>query len=239
MAARLLGTAKAPVGPWYASFVVQKNREAFNTFVDALPLAVPPFLSGHGATRAARHSKAVWVFFGQNPRARPLPGRNEHTDAIAHSGTWHLQLRGSKVWTLRPTAELARRTKSLRGAGRVRVRCRTGDVLCVNTRLWWHSTHIPGRCPLSLSVARDMYLDGRQPAPCDMTNVEGHYATRNIPRGTVVFTEDDAPDLQLPRSHDSNCTLSEDPDGRTVVVAKKRINAGDWFSLSDSEDETG
>uniref|UniRef100_A0A7S4VL84 Uncharacterized protein n=1 Tax=Alexandrium monilatum TaxID=311494 RepID=A0A7S4VL84_9DINO len=236
----LLGRKKSPAGPWYASFVVQRSRGALAAFLQALPMVVPPFLQKKGCRGfpAAKHSDAVWVFFGQNPQARPLQGRPEHTDAIAHSGTWHLQLRGSKVWVLRPTAELRRSARPLRGVGRVRVRCREGDLLCVNTRLWWHSTRIPGRCPLSLSVARDMYLDGTRPTACDMTNVDGHFATRNIPRGTVVFSEEDAPDLELPRKPDANLALAEGPDGGLLVVAMRRIAAGEWFSLAESEDES-
>lgn len=184
-----------------------------------------------------RHSNAVWVFFGTNPLKRPLHGRPEHTDALEHDGTWHLQLRGAKVWTLRPTAELIKRAPSLRGVGRVRVRCDAGDVLCLNTRLWWHSTHIPGGCDLSLSVARDMYFHGSDSTGrCDMTNIDGHYATRAIARNEVVFAAADAPDLALPRSRSANCAV-RDLDGALVVVAKRKIASGEWFSVSDSEEE--
>lgn len=227
-APEVLGKACAPAGPWYASFIVQRHRAAFSAFLQDLPMAAPPFLP------ASKNSNAAWVFFGQNPLARPLRGRPEHTDAIAHSGTWHLQLQGSKVWTLRPTAELQAAARKL---SRLRVRCTAGDVLCLNTRLWRHSTHIPGRCSFSLSVARDMYLDVIRPAACNMTNIKGHYATQDISRGAIIFTEDDAPYLQLPRSKAANCELAEDPDGRMVVVAKRKIVSGDWFSLSESEDE--
>merc|ERR1712217_1020646 len=152
------------------------------------------------------------------------------------SGTWHLQLQGSKVWMLRPTSELVRKNRALRGA-KLRVLCEEGDVLCINTRLWWHKTHIPGCCPLSLSVARDMYLDDCTPTDCNMTNVEGHYATRTISAGTTIFTEDNAPDLGLPSSPNSNCGLREAPDGKLIVIAKRRIPAGEWFAVSESEDE--
>mmetsp|Transcript_31705 Transcript_31705/g.85938 ORF Transcript_31705/g.85938 Transcript_31705/m.85938 type:complete len:265 (-) Transcript_31705:10-804(-) len=231
----LLGGGDSPSGPWYASFVVQRSREALASFYEVLPMVVPPFLEGRNV--AAKHSNAVWVFFGQNPRARPMPGRPEHTDAIAHSGTWHLQLRGSKVWALRPTTELRRVARHLRSAGRILVRCREGDVLCVNTRLWWHSTYIPGRCNLSLSIARDIWLDGTKPTPSDMTNVDGHYATRSIPEGTVIFTEEDVPDLQLPRSRKANCALAEGSNGELLVVASRKIASREWFSLPETDDE--
>jgi len=236
----LLGDSKCPRGPWYASFVVQRNRSVLGTFLKSLPFRVPPFLEDasaaqHGA-EAPKHSDAAWVFFGRNEQQQLMRGRAEHTDAIEHSGTWHIQLHGSKVWTLRPTDELIRRNRKWKDVGHFKVHCQAGDVLCVNTRLWWHRTHIPGNCPFSLSVARDMYLDGTQPDTPNFTNVKGHYATRVFDRGSVVFTQDEAPDLALPRSRTSNCAL-RDAGGELVVVAKRRIKPGEWFSISESEDE--
>ncbi|CAE7934548.1 unnamed protein product [Symbiodinium necroappetens] len=242
---RLLGSTRTPPGSWYASFVLQRSRKALSEFLaQTIPAGAPKFLversprNGSAAIKLPKHSNAAWVFFGRNPGSRILRGRPEHTDAIQHSGTWHVQLKGEKVWTLKPTDELRRKVPSLKKAGRVRVRCMEGDVLCINTRLWWHSTHIPARCKLSLSVARDMYLDGTRPGACDMTNVDGHYALKPIQKGAVIFTEDTAPQLQLPRSSTSNCELRESQRGSLVVVAKRPIKKGEWFSLSDSDVES-
>eukprot|EP00439_Symbiodinium_sp_Y106_P038971 s6344_g4.t1 len=241
---RLLGSKRTPPGSWYASFVLQRSRKALSEFfAQTIPAGAPKFLverpprNGSAAIKLPKHSNAAWVFFGRNPGSRILRGRPEHTDAIQHSGTWHVQLKGEKVWTLKPTDELRRKVPSLKTAGRVRVRCMEGDVLCINTRLWWHSTHIPARCKLSLSVARDMYLDGTRPGACDMTNVDGHYALKPIQKGAVIFTEDTAPQLELPRSSASNCELRESQRGSLVVVAKRVIKKGEWFSLSDSDAE--
>eukprot|EP00931_Biecheleriopsis_adriatica_P073271 TRINITY_DN47596_c0_g1_i1.p1 TRINITY_DN47596_c0_g1~~TRINITY_DN47596_c0_g1_i1.p1 ORF type:complete len:352 (-),score=54.19 TRINITY_DN47596_c0_g1_i1:51-1106(-) len=246
---RLLGKPRPPAGRWYASFIVQHNKKALAAFLaKVLPAGAPSFLlpspeqKGKPSSSSSRkgntphHSDALWVFFGKNPLPSPLVGRSEHTDAITHSGTWHVQLCGSKVWTLRPTAELVRKVRALRGVGSVRVRCEEGDVLCINTRLWWHSTQIPSNCTFTLSVARDMYLDGRKASDCDMTNVDGHYALKAISKNQVVFTEDTAPGLELPRSRNSNLGLREHA-GKLLVVAKRRIKAGEWFTLSESETE--
>uniref|UniRef100_A0A7S0ZMN7 Uncharacterized protein n=1 Tax=Noctiluca scintillans TaxID=2966 RepID=A0A7S0ZMN7_NOCSC len=237
-ATSLFKTATLPPGRWYASFVVQRNRDALSQFLSALPFSVPPFLmrEGRARTQPVRHSNAVWVFFGANPATRALRGRPEHTDAVPHSGTWHLQVHGSKVWTIRPTTELLKVARFLRGVGEIKVKCDAGDVLCINTRLWRHRTHIPSGCGLSMSVARDIWLEGSRRASCDMANLVGQYATRPIPRGTVIFTEHDSPNLELQRSKRPNCAV-RDADGTVVVVAKRRIEAGDWFCISESEDE--
>merc|ERR1712192_28551 len=87
--------------------------------------------------------------------------------------------------------------------------------------------------------ARDMWLDGRKSAPSDMMNVDGFHATRNIKSGTVLFTADNAPDVELPRrsSREANCGVRELPNGTMAVVAKRKIEKGDWFAVSDSEAE--
>ena len=113
-----------------------------------------------------RHGPCLWIFFGRNgqrdskkPTPEPLEGRPEHTDSVSHDGTWHFQWSGVKEWHLRPTEELMKRWRDKRrnvpthvqsdtgliGSedGRVVVKCSEGDVLIVNTRLWWHKTVIP------------------------------------------------------------------------------------------------
>jgi len=224
--------------------VLQRHKQALADFLSqALPAGAPAFLLRPSVKKSAvkvrppKHSNAAWVFFGRNLGRRALRGRPEHTDAIQHSGTWHVQLKGEKVWTVRPTMDLQRQAPSLKGLKSVKILCKEGDVLCINTRLWWHKTHIPSGCNLSISVARDMYLDGTRPGACDMTNIEGHYAVRPIRKGAIVFTEDTAPQLQLPRSSDSNCGVREGPDGQLVVAAKRSIRKGEWFSISESEEE--
>lgn len=116
------------------------------------------------------HNDSVWLFFGQNNTRRRMPGRPPHTDKMKHHGTWHVQLSGSKVWYLRATSEL------LEAAGvdhdddtdatlpSHAVQCNAGDVLVVNTRLWWHSTKLPSLLQdpsedkLCLSYARDFVI---------------------------------------------------------------------------------
>jgi hypothetical protein len=78
----------------------------------------------------SHHQGGAWLFVGRNaissrcknsnngssepavkkPKRQattstPLVGRAEHVDDVTHSGTWHVQLSGSKTWFLRPNQE--------------------------------------------------------------------------------------------------------------------------------------
>jgi len=101
------------------------------------------------------------------------------------------------------------------GLLRFKVECRQGDLLFINTRLWWHSTQIPATHSfpdgLSISYARDfksplLEVPGKFPSnsaieadeATRMTNVDGIYASRNVRKGDIVLTEDELPDCALP-----------------------------------------
>ena len=104
-------------GRWYASCVVQHCPRAIERFLACLPCGgSPPFTleeprKASGGKRKKtvdtttakvreefENAQCAWVFIGQNvPGAgagavEVMQGRPEHTDAIAHSGTWHMQV---------------------------------------------------------------------------------------------------------------------------------------------------
>jgi U3 small nucleolar RNA-associated protein 6 len=128
------------------------------------------------------------------------------------------------------------------------VNCKEGDVLMINTRLWFHQTIIsPQRLP-SVSYARDFRINrkgndqlrGKQSIneSCTMTNVDGLYATSDIPKGTIIFTETDMPDCELHRSStDSNCEVVELEDGTSAVIASRPILSGEFFCVPESSDD--
>lgn len=222
-------------GRWYTSCVVQHNDAALNQLLRCLPCGgVPPFMlddsrararqagavrqpggrAGRSKQKESHYSMAnapcAWVFIGQNvgkesEKVEAMRGRPEHTDAIAHSGTWHMQLSGAKEWHLRPNAaatwpnsssllaaqELVMQhgtappAESQGSIRRLHLTCGAGDLLLINTRLWFHATQIPSThacagarqgagglkrhvqslpisivqsLPISMSVARDFYL---------------------------------------------------------------------------------
>ena len=94
---------------WYASFLVQKDA-AFHQLLHELPVSEPPALTA----LKAHHTPCIWVFVCKNvgskivgddgtfAPAEPFRGRVEHIDAVQHSGTWHLQVSGTKRWRIRP-----------------------------------------------------------------------------------------------------------------------------------------
>jgi U3 small nucleolar RNA-associated protein 6 len=120
----------------------------------------------------------------------------------------------------------------------IEVECKQGDIIFLNTRLWWHSTLIPPQDVPSISYARDIYFtnagprrdtprdaDGTESVEDDeegndgeggtgqeetaMTNVDGTYATEDIAAETILFTERNMPECELHRSSDPNCRVVE------------------------------
>lgn len=238
-AATVLGGSQRPKGSWYASFIVQEPQ-ALQQVLAALPLSQLEL--GSGPVRL-RQSPALWFFIGQNiDRKGPLAGRPEHTDALTQSGTWHLQVSGTKVWCIRPTAELlshlrthfkdgssasyALRSKvSQRGADAhppkrrrgctdskssngswdpspqqlspilamlqrgapptsIRLDCEPGEVLLINTRLWYHCTELPSTRNaagmLSISYARDFDLLCSRDSASDAKQTSAHETSREV-----------------------------------------------------------
>jgi hypothetical protein len=221
---------------------------AVSEFRRALPFAALPLLA---ARLPIRQTAPVWVFVGRNSsREETLVGRKEHTDDVSHDGTWHYQSQGTKVWYLRPAEAPEWEFSSTvidKGTGadsfvkfpddinRLKVVVEEGDILIVNTRLWWHQTRIPytSKRGLSLSYARDFYCEllrhtldrsfslpeqgalqgaggaGEEGEGEGYTNVDGLYASRAVAAGEVVLTEDEMPDCALPRSEKPNCEVVE------------------------------
>ena len=184
------GPVGCPSGTFYSSFIAQGNKcLSVQTFKAALPLKELPFSAG-----CMECTQPIWLFVGKNSGVSDLHGRNEHVDAVTHDGTWHVQSSGSKVWYVRPVdtpewgtdpesrlvisdgssddvANITEEESDEEGKDcsenipRLRVECNPGDVLVINTRVWWHQTHIPpttygaheGDDGLSISYARDFF----------------------------------------------------------------------------------
>ena len=118
----------------YCSFLVQKDRKAYDKLQSTLPVVEIP------GVRWA-YEPALWMFFGRNPLGNAdLPGRPDHTDSISADGTWHFQLSGTKKWIIRPSDDLIEHMstclnpsemKKWSASSVVQVTCRQGDILII------------------------------------------------------------------------------------------------------------
>jgi hypothetical protein len=122
--------------------------------------------------------------------------------------------------------------------------CEQGDVILINTRLWFHCTTIPPQAVPSVSYARDFRLEEVEPPSLSgddqtgaMTNLDGLYATNKIEEGTIIFSEADMPDCELHRSSAPNCEVAELEDGTIAVVSKRAIAAGEFFCVAESSSD--
>jgi hypothetical protein len=184
-----------------------------------------------------------------------------------------VQLQGSKTWFVRPCSEAADWESAPpelavgkegvieqgRGGARLCIDCSAGDLLLINTRAWWHRTEINVQegSGLSVSYARDFYLDGRAPgkgavaAGCttddadiktnDSTLDPRMLARKVFKAGDVVLEEDELPDDDLPRAADPNCSMTELDDGSEALVALRRIRKDEplTLGLGDESDADG
>jgi hypothetical protein len=231
-------------------------------------------IAGEPNIQHIEYGPGLWIFFGRNCNTSDdLQGRGEHTDSIDHHGTFHYQWSGIKDWHFRPTEELLRnminadthadpiienwrelyeeREKDDCTKEHLDIRCEEGDILLVNTRLWWHSTTLPTQPKSktdadeipSVSYARDIYLDGNTNESKDrqgsnLTNLDGLYAAHDIDSGTIVFKETEMPDCELHRTAENpNCEIVELEDGEGAIVSCRDIRSGEFFCILDSEDE--
>lgn len=238
------------------------------------------------------YGPGLWIFFGWNigENESDLQGRKEHTDAIHHDGTFHYQMSGVKDWHVRPTNELLfkridvameeeeedellhawRREEREQEDDKIQqtrtkldIRCSKGDMIIINTRLWWHSTTLPSMsgkafcssktsddnnsiieaCVPSVSYARDIYT-GENYDKVDnlekqthLTNVDGLYAANDIEAGTILFRESEMPDCELHRTRSNpNCELVQLEDGEGAVISCRDIKAGEFFCILESDD---
>jgi hypothetical protein len=258
----------------YCSFVLQDNSNQtlsnfgkYHVQHSSLPLIA------HNESQKKRIDDAIcianpyWIFVGRNSTEQNMKGRNEHIDDIEHNGgTFHYQVTGTKIWTVRPTDELRAMCDgvdiALKGSY-IHV-VEEGDIFVINTRLWWHQTEIPGRttrsdddngnkggmgngyCNLSVSYARDIYLDGTKPlnphTRMHMSNKDGAWATAFIPEGTVLLTEADPPICRTSNRIGANCRLvvvgdENEGEEQLALVTLRDIKEGEDYVMFESEND--
>lgn len=212
-------------------------------------MSEPPVL----AAVHAHHTPCIWVFVchnttagappnaaggrdssnnGKYVRAEPFRGRVEHIDAVQHSGTWHLQVSGTKTWKIRPNSrgdwaavryscnggsDSSSTNNSVvphddgdapptlkSGLSHLTVVVEAGDVFVINTRLWFHQTHIDDTAAateqVSFSYARDFYLPAaleEAKSKSATPGVDGRVAAKSNALGSGS-EKIEAPDILVP-----------------------------------------
>jgi len=244
--------ASMPRSPFYVSSILQEDQEALEAFAKEVPFMEPPLMNHH---LGVQHDDSVWLFLGSNSKGwqhphqdEPITGRPEHKDDVEHSGTWHMQLMGQKTWYVRPTPEHtewgqvaptlgAAAMRGNDGKRRLCIVVEEGDLLMVNTRLWWHHTVIgpqPGH-GVSLSYARDFYLPGVEPVGdgAPKGNVDGVHAPRSAQPGEVVLRAEELPECPIAASEAPNCELSciNECTNEQVLIALKHIQTGEVLTV--------
>jgi len=248
--ALLLRPCEKEAEQWYGSFIVNLDKATAKekNIIDSLPLEnfELPLAKSEGSEQLD-YSNTLWFFIGRNQLKEPICGRKLHTDDVPQNGTWHLQVSGRKTWCIKPTEELKKKIK-VPVEEEVRIECNRGDILLINTRLWWHRTEINSTNDASdnvcVSIARDLFIGKKPDGPSDMTNIDGFYAAEDMDADTVVVRESALPDVELPRSSSANCKVVEIPvesggdETEHAIVTCRPIKAGEWFTIPDSDSDS-
>eukprot|EP00438_Fugacium_kawagutii_P024455 Skav202128 [mRNA] locus=scaffold1980:263824:264588:+ [translate_table: standard] len=134
---------------WYSSFVLEKDLAI--DFVSSVGADLPPPLRGWQETGT------VWSFFGSNSAPASMAGKPEHVDELRPGVvTMHSQIRGRKLWRLRPNAFADWGEVPILSVERVAICCEEGDQLLLDTAAWYHATSIPGGTGFTWSIAQDL-----------------------------------------------------------------------------------
>ena len=245
-----LSPASLPVSSnpsFYVSTIVhRKETKALEELLGTTQLQYPDLLEDLVIPGGA------WLFLGRNTsnlkdgqrdakrlklkKHNSILGRAEHVDEVTHTGTYHLQVAGTKTWFIRPyydvfpepfASSLQEQWSDIASSdGRLALCVEEGDIFVLNTKIWYHCTEIPlqSKDGWSISVARDFCF----PIPCPF----------NVEKGDIIFEEDDIPE-DLPRvTHDQN------PNCALVVVSAEGddgggdADQGENSNASDIEEET-
>eukprot|EP00941_MAST-03F_sp_MAST-3F-sp1_P000785 g785.t1 len=229
----------------YHSLLVQE-KETVKQVLVRLPFekGIPPFLVDPGIA----HKNHVWLFFAKNSNRNTLKGRPEHCDEINDS-TFHFQMSGKKIWNLRPNGSAWKEVPSELNSS-FKVIVEAGDVLLINTKLWFHHTEIPNtyfaKDQMSFSYARDFNINGLENCggeTSEFSNQDGLFATRPFQEGEIVLLQSDVPEnLCLPQSPNPNCEVvyatifnGEEEREEGALLAIKKIEKGEWFTIATDE----
>eukprot|EP00924_Labyrinthula_sp_SR-Ha-C_P016153 snap_masked-scaffold_4-processed-gene-20.23-mRNA-1 protein AED:1.00 eAED:1.00 QI:0/-1/0/0/-1/1/1/0/263 len=152
--------SKGKLGGFYVSSVVQCGNtllQKFMSLIDHKTSLIASIFQPNNFSKFSYPDDSFWLFFGYSKKARTIEGREEHTDFLQFSGTWHYQLIGSKTWYLRKKES----DEPLRFC------IQHGDFIALNTSKWLHHTQLENigeseDLRYSVSFARDFNLKQTQ-----------------------------------------------------------------------------
>ena len=233
------------------------------------PSGIWLFLGHHGVSEASANSsgsgkKKRKKRTGQHGKIHNgatttiLSGRAEHVDEVTHSGTYHIQIAGTKTWKIRPhpdsflgeefklDSEDGGLLRDLPGSEqgesggkndkrwRIKITVEEGDVFVLNTKVWYHCTEL-NYDPHSLSFSSSEWSisaaqDFYLPVPCP----------RNVEKGGVVYgydaeiDEEKASDeYMIDQEIPDELPRSDDPNCALVEIG---VNDGDDHSANNDND---
>ncbi len=131
-----------------------------------------------------------------------------------------------------------------------RIEVKAGDIILINTRLWFHETELPcsrtARDQISFSYARDFHIaaEGEQvvfPEP-DMCNEEGPVVSRALKAGEIVLREKPSHVIQgIDNRKDflscANCYGMVGTPALHIAVATKQLSRAVLLSSSLSPED--
>jgi len=111
--------------PWYVGWAVchEEVAQELHKLYDR-----PSFISPESTP-----PKKPWIFIGT-----PGPGAHFHVDNV-DLPSWQAQIAGAKTWYLRPPPECFWSCP-----GNLEITLYPGDIIVVNTNVWFHSTKVSG-----------------------------------------------------------------------------------------------
>jgi len=139
--------------PWYIGWNVcdRTKNDILQQFYET-PFFIPEGSINLASTIEEMEWKGLWIFMGTPGVAAP-----SHIDSLVNP-SWQAQIRGKKRWILKPPPECYWTCNYGR---EISSTAEPGDILFVNTNLWYHSTYVLEG--LSISLGDEFSMPNAKP----------------------------------------------------------------------------
>jgi hypothetical protein len=223
-------------------------------------ISAAPTMTKSSANKKTKKQKLRHDRIHNDETTTTLIGRAEHVDEVTHSGTYHIQVSGTKTWKIRPhpdsflaeefmlNSEEGSRLRDLPGAEQegsggksdkcwiIRINVEEGDVFVLNTKVWYHCTEL-NFAPNSASSlpssewSISVAQDFYLPVPCP----------KDVKKGDIVYGYDD--EIDEDEESDESRADREIPDelprsdNPNCVLVEIGVNECDDEIEDDNDDE--